>query len=690
MAATDFSLNAAIELHRAGRLQEAEAAYKDILAEDPSHAEALHYLGLIAHQRGRNDLAAELIGKSLAADDRHAVHHYNFGEVLRALGRFERAVASYRRALEINPQSAEAHNSIGVVLEEQGRGVEAVESYHRSLALNPGYAEAHFNLGNALRGIGRTNEAIASYRRAITINPAYDAAHANLGVALESRNRLDEAIQSYLRAPDFADALNNLGVARHKQGRLDEAVASYRRALEINPAFAEAHSNLGSVLGDKGLIAESIACFRRALEIDPGFAAAHSNVIFNQFYDPSVDMAGQQEERRLWNERFALPAASRIKPHLNNRDPHRRLRIGYVSADFKRHSACQGFAPLIIGHDRSRFDVVCYVGNSVSDAMTETLRAAATLWRPVFGMADGEMAEVIRKDGIDILVDLSGHTNGNRLMVFAEKPAPVQVTGIGDMAPGLSAIDYRITVPAYTRPEEEPLFPEKPIYLRTCFGFAPPAATPPAVPPPRLESKTVTFGCLNRFSKVSDDVLSLWAAVLQDVAGSRLLIKYGQMDEPAIRRRVIDFFAERGIAAERLILLGRTPQPEHLATYGRIDIALDTFPQGGGMTTLESLWMGVPVVGLADDAKIDNRMIRVFCEPLGLGEWVAANADEYRAIAVRWAERTDELAELRRGLRGRIFDLYSRFTRDMEEAYGIIWKRWHHGETPSPVDLSGN
>ncbi|OHC76827.1 MAG: hypothetical protein A3G18_03465 [Rhodospirillales bacterium RIFCSPLOWO2_12_FULL_58_28] len=683
-------MNAAIGLHRAGRLQEAEAVYKALLEKDPSNAEALHYLGLIAHQIGRNDLAAELIGKSLAIDDRQAVHHYNFGEVLRALGRVDQAVAAYRRVLEINPQSAEAHNSIGVVLEEQGRGGEAVESYRRSLALNPGYAEAHFNLGNALRGIGCTDEAIASYRLALGINPAYAAAHTNLGVALESQNRIDEAIQSYLRAPDFANALNNLGVARQKQGRLEEAIASYRRALEIDPAFAEALSNLGSVLGDKGLVSESIACFRRALEIDPSFAAAHSNVIFNQFYDPSVDMAGQQDERRRWNERFALPLASRIKPHANSRVPHRRLRIGYVSADFKRHSACQGFAPLIIDHDRSRFDVVCYVGNSATDAMTETLRAAVALWRPVFGMADGDLAEVIRNDGIDILVDLSGHTNGNRLLVFAEKPAPVQVTGIGDMAPGLSAIDYRITMPAYTRPEEEHLFPEKPIYMRTCFGFAPPAAAPPVVPPPCLESGAVTFGCLNRFSKVSDDALSLWAGILHDVDGARLLIKYGQMDEPAIRRRVIDFFSGEGIAEDRLILLGRTPQPEHLKTYGRVDIALDTFPQGGGMTTLESLWMGVPVVGFADDVKIDSRMIRVFCEPLGLHDWVAAGADEYRQIAVIMAGRTDMLAELRRELRGRVLDLYSGFVKDMERAYGVIWKRWCDGEKPSPLHIAGD
>ncbi|HEB79416.1 MAG TPA: hypothetical protein ENI79_02950, partial [Rhodospirillales bacterium] len=424
---------------------------------------------------------------------------------------------------------------------------------------------------------------------------------------------------------------------------------------------------------------EAEKSIRKALEINPDFAAAHSNLIFIQDSFSHMDQAAQQAERKRWDDRFIRPLSRKTKPHANVRRDGRRLRIGYVSADFKYHSACLGFAPLILDHDRERFEVVCYDGGAVPDAMTKTLRAAAASWRSTLGVSDQDLAGTIRADAIDILVDLSGHTKGARLTVFAHKPAPIQVTGVGHMPPGLSTIDYRLTTAFATPPKEESMIPEKPIYLETYFGFLP----PPDAPLSR-QSGPVTFGSLNRFSKVCEEALALWARILLEVEDSRLLIKAEQMSEASIRQGILDFFSDRGIVKDRLILLGGTSHAEHLRTYNRVDICLDAFPQGGGITTLESLWMGTPVVGLLDSSKIIGRQISFTCRPLGLDSWIAESAEDYRRIAVDGARRRPRLTDMRT----RIRDVYGRFARDVENAYLTIWKRWRGGEKPAALDAA--
>ena len=615
------AINLALQHHNAGRLPEAERLYQQILQADPNQPVALHMLGMIAHQVGNSDHAVDLITKALTIKPDYVKAHSNLGNALKELGRLEEAVASYRKALALKPDLAETHFNLGSTLGEMNRLDEAIDSFHKAIVFKPDLVEAHNNLGNALKILGKLDEATTSYQKALVVNPDYAMAH------------------------------NNLGNMLQEQGKPDEALASYRKALVLKPDYDEAHSNL----------------------------------IFIQDLISNFDHVDQQAERKLWNDKFILSLSDKIKPHANDPTPERRLRIGYVSADFRQHSACQGFAPLILEHDRDHFDVVCYDATIAADDMTETLRDAATSWRSTLGQSDDQLAQTIRDDGIDILVDLSGHTRGNRLTVFGHKPAPLQVTGIGSTPPGVSTIDYRLTTDRTTSPEEESLFPEAPIYLETIIGFTPPLDTPPVGPPPCLESGVITFGYLGRFSKISDDAMALWARILRDVPKSRLLIKAAQMDEPSIRQRVETFFSERGISQDRLILLGGTPQRQHLETCNRIDIALDAFPHGGGITTMESLWMGVPVVGLTDPSDHASRSISIICGPLGLDEWIAASTGEYHAIAVEWADKRQALADLRPGLRQRVSEVYSRFPRDAEKAYRLIWKRWCGGEAPSPL-----
>lgn len=617
-------LQKAVRMHQGGQLADAEGAYGEVLKLYPEDADANHLLGLAAYQRGRSATAVGLIGKAINARPGNAVFHNNLGLAQQALGHLDEAIATLEEAVRLKPD----------------------------------YVEAWCNLGNVFQDKDRSEDAETAYRKAITINPDFPGAHYNLGNTLRNQNRFDEAI------------------------------AAFERAIALKPDYAKAHSNLGDVLKNINQVEKAESCFRTALALAPDSDIYHSNIIFLQDFQPEIDLTRQQAERKAWNEKFIVPLAARIELHPNNRDPERRLRIGYVSADLRGHSACQGLAPLILDHDRNHFDIYCYAGNTATDAMTDKLRTAASGWRAVAAMTDEELAKTIRDDRIDILVDLSGHTQGNRLLVFGQKPAPVQVTCIGHLPPGLSTIDYRLTTAVWTPPNEEKLFPEKPVYLDTVFAFYPPMDAPAPSPPPFLAGEGITFGCMNRLSKINPAVMNLWARILKQVAGSRLVVKYHGLDDAVTRDRFHREMIAAGVPDERLVLLGGTPQKEHLETYGRIDISLDTFPQSGGITTMESLWMGVPVLGLHGPDKLATRVISVLYRPLGLQDWIAEDADAYVRLAVDRAARREDLVCLRSGLRQRVGEVYSRFPGQVEQAYRAMWRRWCAGEDAAALTFA--
>jgi len=576
-----------------------------------------------------------------------AQHHSN--------GRLAEAVTLYQQVLQADPNHPVALQLLGVTALQVGNNEDAVALISKAIAIKPDYADAHNNLGNALKNMAKMDDALACYQQAISINPEYADAHSNLGTVL-------------------AD-----------QGKFDEAVASYDKAIAINPGYAEAYFNRGLALQSLEHSDEAVASYRKAIEIKPNYALAHSSLIFIQDLIPNIDQSEQQAERRLWNERFIRPLAGKILIHTNARDPERRLRIGYVSADFRLHSAYLGFSPLIMDFDHENFDVICYDATLDGDTVSEALRQSATAWRPIKNKTDEEVARIIRDDAIDILVDLSGHTVDNRLSVFGYKPAPLQLTGIGHLPSGLSTIDYRLTTPLMTPPEEETIYPESPIYLNAFCAYTPPPDSPPIVASPCRQNGFITFGFLGRYSKTSKDLLALWASILRDVPGSRLLLKFAQLDDPAVRQNIIQTFSSFGIAEDRLIVLGKTDQRAHLEAHNLVDIVFDTFPHGGGITTLDSLWMGVPVIGQMNPKKAGGRMIESICQPLGLTDCVAESSAEYHAIALDWATRVEDLSHLRQGLRERFSNVYFRFHQDVEKSYRLIWRRWCAGEAPSPL-----
>ena len=612
-------LQAALEHHRAGRLPEAEPLYRQVLAVDPGHARALHLLGFLAYQSGLNERAIELIGK----------------------------------AIEQNPAEAACHSDLGLALQAEGRLDEAAAAYGRALALDPELAQAHYNLGNALQEMGRLGAAISCYERALGLSPDYAEAHCNLGIALR------------------------------KQGKLAEALPCFGRALALKWDYPGAHCNLGNVLLDQGRLEAALAAYRRALAFDPNHVPAHTALLLSLSYHPATSIETLVAEHRNFDARHARRLLPVPVSHANDRSPDRRLRIGYVSPDFRAHSVAWFLEPVLRAHDRAAVELFCYAELAQPDSVTEMLQPLADRWRMTFGRSDAAVAAQIRADAIDILVDLAGHTAGNRLLVFARKPAPVQASWLGYPATtGLSAIDYRL-VDAVTDPPgtADPQANEQLVRLPGGFLCYRPARDLRApVPPPCLTGQAVTFGSFNNPAKLCEATLDAWAALLRRLPEARLLLKGKPFCDEATRALMLARFAERGIAPERIELVGWLADPaEHMMLYDRIDIALDPFPYNGTTTTCEALSMGVPVVSLRGDRHA-GRVGASLLGQVGLPELVAGSVEDYLAIAAGLAADPQSLAALRSSLRARMLSSplcdVSGFTRRLEATYRSLWQAW--------------
>lgn len=660
-------LDAALQHHGAGELPQAESLYRQVLALEPDNYNAMHLLGVLYYQNGILNEAEKLIS----------------------------------RAVETAPDFAEAHSNLGLVYQAQRQWEKAANAYEQALMLKPEFTLARFNQGNLRRDQGRLNDAATCYRQALQIKPNYAEALFNLGDVLFDLERLEEAIEAYEQGlnlnPTHQHAQYNLGLALDALGRLEEGADFYRRALEADPSIPEAHVNLANILNVQGRFDEAIASYRRALDLKPGLSQAHSNLLFCLHYQPGLDPAALYAEHREFNQHHAKPLAREIQPHTNSRNPERRLRIGYVSADFKQHSVAYFLEPVLAARDREHFSVYCYSGVAKPDAVTARLQAQADVWRNTVGMQDQTLTQMIRADEIDILVDLSGHTSGNRLPVFATKPAPIQITWLGyPDTTGLDTIDYRFT-DALTDPPgaADQLHSEKLVRLAQGFlCFQPAPDSPPVGDLPATSAHRVTFASFNNLPKITPEVVAVWARILQKIPAAHLLLKSKPLGTPAIRDRYLGLFAEHGIGPERLTLAGKIPEVAgHLALYNQVDIALDPFPYNGTTTTCEALWMGVPVVTLAGDhhcARVGANLLA----RIGLEELVAESADAYVQKAVAMAQDLPRLAQLRAELRGRmqhspLCDAMG-FTRTLEAAYRDMWRNWCATKPSQPAALRVN
>lgn len=549
----------------------------------------------------------------------------------------------------------------------------------------PGAAEA-FAIAARHHQAGRLEQAEAAYRKVIGAEPDNDKAHYNLGNVLKQQGRLTEAVAAQRQAialnPNLARAHSNLGTALAAQGSFEEAVASYRRAIELNPNLARAHNNLGNALSALGRIEEAVALFRKALELKPDFAGAHSNLLKHLHYMPGLTLDEMFAEHRRWNAQHAAPLAGEIRPHTNDRDPDRRLRVGLVSGCFMRHPVTYMITPAVEARDRAVWELYLYSNGGRPDHVTEWFRAAADAWREIGWTKDDAVAQLVRDDRIDILVDLSGHAARNRLLVFARKPAPVQVKWVeGEFdTTGMDAMDYFLSDAHQTPPGGEQWFTEEVIRLPDGYVcYAPPPYAPEVAPLPAHGRGHTTFGSFNNLVKINGEVVALWARLLHRLPTARLVLKTRSLGDPGVRERYRAMFEAQGVESERVDLLAPSPHPELLAHYNEIDIALDPFPFSGMTTTCESLWMGVPVVTLPGET-FAGRHSASHLHNVGLGDWAVATAEEYLAVAERWSRDGAALAELRAGLRARMAASPlcdgPRFARNLEAAFRAMWRRW--------------
>jgi len=568
--------------------------------------------------------------------------------------------------------------------DQAGRMAEAEALYRQVLAQEPNRAEAHFNLGEILGRLGKTDQSIACYERAIQFKADFREAHYNLGNALKEAGRLDEAIAAFGRAirvlPDFAMAHSGLGSALRQRGRIDEAIACYQRAIELGPPNAWTYNSLANALGEVGQREEAIASSRRAIALAPNAPKMHSNLLLRLQYDPGSDAASILAEHQAWADRHAQPLAREIVPPANDRSPDRQLRIGYVSPDFRHHSVAYFFLPLLQHHDRARFRTYCYASVLRPDGVSERTRRQCDVWRDISRTNDAAAAELIRSDAIDILVDLCGHFEGGRLLIFARKPAPIQVTYLGyPNTTGIAAVDYRLTDALADPPGLTEWMNVETLWrLRECAWCFEPLDEAPEVE--ASADGPITFGCFNAFRKINSGLVERWAELLRRVPSSRLLLKSGGAGQVSSQQRMREQFARHGINGDRIEMHGRIAAPRrHLERYRRVDIALDTYPYHGTTTTCEALWMGVPVVTMEGQTHASRVGVSLLNQ-VGLPELIARDGAQYVEIAAGLAADRARLAEWRRTLRGRmraspLMD-GRRLAGEIESAYQQMWRTW--------------
>jgi predicted O-linked N-acetylglucosamine transferase (SPINDLY family) len=556
-----------------------------------------------------------------------------------------------------------------------------------ALVHDPEYAAAHFNMGNAYLRQSRREAALTAYNKAIALKPDFVDAEVARGGVLEDLGQFDDAVVSYRRVlsiqPDYAEVYSNLGNALKASGRFDDAMASCRRALELKPNFVEGYVNLGNVLNDLGQLDDAEASFRAALKLNPDLAEAHSNLLFSNNYRADKTSSLSFSDALRYGEvvvRRACPYT--VWP--NPSEPSRCLRVGFVSGDLRQHPVGNFFEGVLVAlaqHAAGRLEFFAYPSHFGSDEVTERIKAHCQGWCSAAGLSDESLAQRIRDDGIDILIDLSGHTAHNRLPVFVWKAAPVQATWLGYLATtGVSAIDY-VIADAWALPEnEEANFTEKVWRLPESYlCFTPPPGNLEVGPLPALSNGYLTFGSFNNLSKMNDAVVALWSRVLAAVPGSRLYLKSHQLKEASVRQQVAERFAVHGIDAGRLILEGPVPRADYLKPFQRVDIALDPFPYPGITTSVENLWMGVPVLTLAGKSFLSRQGVGLLMNA-GLLEWIAGDDDDYVARAVSHAGDLQGLAALRSELRQRVMDSpifdAPRFAQHFETALRGMWLEW--------------
>jgi predicted O-linked N-acetylglucosamine transferase (SPINDLY family) len=698
----------------AKQMDQAEFLTRRVIEVEPDNVTAHHLLGVVAGQTGRPQLAIESLERAAKLSPRDHSIKIDLGMALMGASRREAAVAAFAEAVRLRPEDEQALNNYGIGLQAVGSYAESIGPLQKAIAKRPDWTvarasliyglrrvgrindaleaarrfvsdypespEAHVELGNALSEIGQFVPAVQSYQRAIDFRPAYATAYNNMASALRDAGMAPKSIVACRKAielqPDFPEAYLNLAVSLEDLDRHEDALQAFRQGLKYRPDLADAYNGLANVLYDCGSFDEALAHYRKALELRPGYVEAHNNLLYQLNFHPGYSPEAVYEEHRAWNEQRVIPLAKFIKPHPNVRDPERRLRIGYVSPNFRDHVVGLNLIPLFNHHDREQFHITCFHSSPKQDLITQQFRQRSDGWHSINKLSDEDVSEMVRREKIDILVDLTLQMDGSRLLVFARKPAPVQVTFAGyPGTTGLTAIDYRLTDPYLDPPGmNDAFYSERSVRLPHSFWcYYTEGDRPPLNELPALDRGFVVFGCLNNHVKVNGDVLALWKRVMEAVPNSKLLLAAPHGEH---RRRVC---SQLGLQEGRVQFVGRLPREAYLETYHLIDICLDTFPYNGHTTSLDSFWMGVPVVTLFGRSAVSRAGFSQ-ASNVGLTELVAGTPHEFVRVASELAGNLPRLAEIRATLRKKmlaspLMDAVG-FTRGIEWAFREMWREW--------------
>jgi protein O-GlcNAc transferase len=682
----DAWINLGNLLRDAGRLADASRALRRAVALRPDSAEAHLNLGHVLSDHGRQARAAASYRRAGRLDPGNALVWCCLGRAMVALNRTGEAETAFRAAISADPDCADAHIGLAGVFEHEGGFADAVRHYRQALIVQPGNAHFHGALANALHRLGQLHEAEAACRNALSIDPAFAEVHYNLGLMLSEQDRLTEAETHYRRAiaikPDYAAAHTNLGRVLRDLHRLPEAEAMLRESIRLCDDAAQAHNNLAGVLKDMSRMDEALDSFRRAVECDPDSELTHRNLNYSLTYH-AEDPREILDECVRFATRHEAPFLAQTVRYPNDRNPARRLRIGYVAPDFNGHCQSMFTAPVFASHDRAMVELYVYSSVTRADQTTVRLRASADIWRDVQHLSDEQLAAQIRDDRIDVLIDLTLHMSRGRPLLFARRPAPVQVQWLGyPGTTGSRAIRYRLSDPWIDppdQPETEAFYSERTIRLPDTFWCVDLRVTSPNPPDvgalPATSNGFVTFGCLNNPCKASARTLRMWARVLAAVPDARFVLLAGEGPREHFSARL----GALGVDMSRVSFIGYQERDVYLQTWNSIDIGLDTFPYNGHTTTLDALWMGVPVPSRAGATAVSRAGLSLLSN-LDLADLVAYDDDAYVEIVTNLAHDLARLAELRASLRGRLeaspmMDA-PRFTRDLERAYRQMWQAW--------------
>jgi predicted O-linked N-acetylglucosamine transferase (SPINDLY family) len=711
--AIDELLTAAVGAYTAQRFAEAQFICGQVLTFQPDNFDALSLLGISQLDAGDKDIAEATLKRALSIEPRSAEAHCNYGVALFELKRFEEARDAYEQAVKLKPRYPTALNNLGNAWKHLGYSEKALEFYRKAIDIDRTHADAWANSGSAHLLLGRFKEAESCLAEALRLNPRSVEALTNMSRIdlsrrnfTEARRRIDLALAV---RPDTPDALVQRGWLLLALGQPEPAYQACEAAVALAPTVTQAlvacaetarvagHSAraaelaeqvlaktptdpwaltiLGTCKASWGDAEGALAKYEEAIAAAPNYEVAVAGKIFVLDFIPGADFARLQSARQWWWDHIGkdLPRCSLESVDL---DPDRRIRVGYVSSDFRSHSAGFAVLPVFRAHDHTRFAIVAYCCSSSNDHVTTEFRNLTDEWVDAAEMSDDKLAARIVADRIDILVDLSGHTAGNRLGVFARKPAPIQASAWGHpTGTGMPLMDYVLADPVTIPEDARPLHAEKIADLPCLITMTP--VEVPVAPLPMRSKGYVTFGVFNRIDKISDEAIALWSRILAAVPHARLIVKHGMIDDAEIRDSLLNRLVASGITAERVTCLGRSGRDEHLAAFADVDISLDPFPMNGGVSTWESLHMGVPVVAKLG-LTVSGRIAGAILTSIGLTDFVGSNDDDYAAIAQRWAARPGDLALVRRELRDRIANSDSgnpvRYCRKVEELYRRFWQ----------------